>query len=77
MTEWISVSYKFPPENTKVLGIYAMGVYGAEILSVTWSKEGGWSAHGLGYDKPLTIVYWTQMLDVPEKWWEGKEETND
>jgi len=77
MTEWIKVIDKFPPENTKVLGIYGIGVSGAEILSVMWSKEDGWSARGLNYDKPLTIVYWTQMLDVPEKWWEGKEEAND
>ena len=67
--DWIKVTDEFPEEHIKVLGIYAMGISGAEILSVEWSKEGGWSAQGLNYDKLLVVSYWSKFPSVPEEWW--------
>ena len=67
--EWIKVSQTFPPENTKVLGIYALGCSGVEMITVEWSRERGWSAIGLNYDKPLVVSYWTHVPILPEEWW--------
>ena len=66
--DWVKVTERFPEEGIKVLGIYAMGINGPEILSVEWSKEGGWDARGLGYDKHLIISYWSRFPVVPEEW---------
>jgi len=67
--KWIKVKDHFPEERKKVLGIYAAGVSGAEIISVLWSKEWGWTSE-FNTKEPLMITYWSDMPEVPEKFWE-------
>jgi len=70
---WISVKDRLPPEEIKVLALEAGGVYGAELITLIWSREKGWSSTLWPDRKHYIWTYWQPMIETPERFWEHNE----
>lgn len=68
--QWVRVRDKFPPEDKKVLGLWAQGTNGAEIITVSWNPQNGWYNESLTIEQIYVITYWHPLIEVPTNWWE-------